>query len=105
MSTTPGQIGPYSLARVRVAGGDETLRFEAWLLCDGQPIAVVSNGGDGGCHMYRPLDREGWSAIRRFEEYATSWGEEQTPAVRFEPNDAVVYALIDAWWDGQPIYV
>ena len=35
MSTAPGRIGPYSLAQVRLAGGDETPLFEARLLCDG----------------------------------------------------------------------
>lgn len=104
MTATPGQIGPYRVEQVRIAGGDETLMFEAALLCDGAPIAIVSNSGIGGCHSYRPLDQDGWAAIRAFEEYATEWGERQTPAVRFEPNDAIVYDLIDDWWDGQPIY-
>jgi hypothetical protein len=102
--TAPGQIGPYALAQVRIAGGDETLMFEARLLCDGQPIAVVSNSGTGGCHTYRPLEAGGWAAIRSFEEYATEWGRQQQPAIRFEPNDALVFGLLEQWWGGQPIY-
>lgn len=78
-----------------VAGGDETLMLEALVLCDGQPIAVVSNASTGGCHLYRPLEAGGWAAIRAFEEYATEWGRQQTPAVRFEPHDQIVYDLID----------
>lgn len=94
-STAPGRIGPYALADVRVAGGDETPMFEALLLCDGQPVAVVSNSGEGGCHTYRPLETGVWAAIRQFEEWATAWGKEQVPAVRFEPNDQIVYELLE----------
>ena len=35
MTATPRQIGPVSLQSVRIAGGDESLMFEAVLLCDG----------------------------------------------------------------------
>ncbi len=103
MSGTQGRIGPHSLAAVRIAGGDETIRFEARLLRDGQPVAVVSNSGTGGCHAYRPLDLDGWAAFREFERYATAWGETHVPPVRFESNDRIVHELIDAWWGGQPV--
>ena len=40
------------LKNLRVAGGDETTRFEASLYIDGKKAATVSNAGEGGSHQY-----------------------------------------------------
>lgn len=39
--------GSYARRRVREAGDQEALRFEATLTCPGRGVAVVSNGGEG----------------------------------------------------------
>jgi hypothetical protein len=42
-----------TLAKVKMAGGEETPRFEAVLLWHGAPVALVSNDGNGGaCRVY-----------------------------------------------------
>lgn len=71
MTATPRPIGPASLQSAWIAGGNESLMFEAVLLCDGAPVAIVSNSGTGGCHSYRPLDRDGRAVISALERYAT----------------------------------
>ena len=103
MSATPGQIGPYSLAQVRVAGGDETVRFQADLLCDGALIAIVSNEGTGGANMLRPTREAGGGVVRAFEEYAEGWNRGSRYA-GIEDYSRLVDALLEAWAESQPIY-
>jgi hypothetical protein len=100
MSTS--SIGGYSVTEVRTAGGDETWRFEARLLLDGQVIAVVSNGGEGGCHSYRPTDPSPRAARAAFERFATAC---RGPDGGFEDGDALIYRLLERWFDAQPIEV
>jgi len=90
---------PWSIGRFREAGGDETPRFEADLLRDGVRVAVVSNGGTGGCHRYVPAVEGGWRAVREFEAYGESWGA--ALGIPWEPHDLLIYELIDAWFDRQ----
>jgi hypothetical protein len=40
------------LKKLKIAGGDETLRFTTELYLDRTKIAIVSNGGTGGGHQY-----------------------------------------------------
>jgi hypothetical protein len=40
------------LKNLKIAGGEETTRFEASLYIDGKKAATVSNGGEGGSHRY-----------------------------------------------------
>lgn len=46
-------LGGYRLTKLKVAGGDETTRFEATLVKDGRVVGTVSNDGNGGCNAYR----------------------------------------------------
>lgn len=99
------QVGPYRLERVMVAGGEESLMFEATIVdTSGRSIAVVSNSGTGGCDRFRPADL-GYDGVREFLTYADHWGAER--GVTFEPADTLVSELLDAWADEQesePIY-
>ncbi len=93
---------PYTLRRVRFAGGWETPRFEAHLLRDGVHVATVANGGTGSCHDYHPTLAGGWRAVREFEAYGEAWGAPL--GIRHEPHDALIYELLEHWWSTQPIY-
>lgn len=42
----------WTLAKVKMAGGEETPRFEAMLVVDGVEVAHVSNGGTGGANRF-----------------------------------------------------
>jgi len=55
---------------LREAGGEETSRFEATLVREGVDVALVSNGGTGGSHLYRWIDGVEQD---RFEQAATEW--------------------------------
>lgn len=97
--TAPGQIGPYRLDRVMIAGGDESLMFEATIVdAAGEAVSVVSNSGTGGCDTHRPATR-GWAGLREFLAYADRWGAER--GIAFEPADSLVSGLLAAWADGQ----
>lgn len=97
--TTPGQIGPYRLAQVLIAGGDESVMFEATVVdAAGEAVAVVSNSGHGGCDTHRPGVR-GYEGVREFLAYADVWGGEH--GVTFEPADTLVSTLLEQWADGQ----
>jgi hypothetical protein len=72
-TVTARPYGGYALTKVSRAGGDETPRFEAVLCRVGQPVAHVSNGGEGGAHRWSPVDEDGWEAIDGFHQYAAAW--------------------------------
>ncbi|NTW39977.1 MAG: hypothetical protein HGA44_08805 [Cellulomonadaceae bacterium] len=84
----------YALTKVRTAGGDETLRFEAVLVRDGRPVAHVSNGGEGGPHRWSPVDAGGWSAIDRFNGYARAWNAGSELA-GIEDGDQLINRLLE----------
>lgn len=53
--SAPNQIGPYRLERVMIAGGEESVMFEATIVdAAGRSVVVVSNEGHGGCDTHRP---------------------------------------------------
>lgn len=90
----PAPYAGYSLTKVRTAGGAETLRFEAVLCLDGQPIAHVANGGEGRSHRWSPLDAGGWAAIDAFNDYAALWNAGAEFA-GIEDPDRLVNRLLD----------
>ena len=71
--SAPSQVGPYWLEHVRIAGGDESVMFEATIVdAGGQAVAVVSNSCTGGCDTHRPADL-GYDRVRTFLAYADHW--------------------------------
>ncbi len=91
--TTPAPYGGYNLTKVRRAGGNETERFEGVLTLDGQPVAHVSNGGEGGSHRWSPLAPDGWRAIDAFRTFAAAWNA-GTELAGFEDGDQLVDRLL-----------
>ncbi|NTW38572.1 MAG: hypothetical protein HGA44_01595 [Cellulomonadaceae bacterium] len=100
MQSTPHPTAPtpphngYALTKVRRAGGDETQRFDAVLTLDGQPVAHVSNGGEGGCNRWSPIDLDGWGAIDEFNRYAMAWNSTGEFA-GIEDGDQLVNRLLE----------
>jgi len=84
-----------TLTKIKLAGGDETPRFEATLCWNGKPVAAVSNGGTGGaCRVW-------WAApARRIEDVVVTYRdtilavlrEASREAKRLEP---ALYAHLD----------
>lgn len=84
--------GGYRLAKVREAGGDETVRFEATLTHRGRPIAIVANGGTGGGHDWAPLG-DSWDDVRAFWNYAVAWNA-GTELAGIEDSDQLINRLL-----------
>lgn len=93
-TTTPAPYGGFALSSVRRAGGAETPRFEAVLTRDGQPVAHVSNGGEGGAHRYQPLDAGGWAGGEAFNTFAAVWNAGSAYA-GIEDGDQLVNRLLE----------
>jgi hypothetical protein len=89
----PAPYGGYSLTKVRRAGGNETERFAGVLTLDGQPIAHVSNGGEGGPHRWSPIATDGWADIDAFNAYATVWNRGSELA-GIEDDDQLIDRLL-----------
>lgn len=91
----PAPYGGYRLTKVRRAGGQETVRFEAVLTHHGVPLAHVTNGGEGGSHRYDPTaPTGGWEAIRTFEQYAAVWNA-RSDLAGYEDHDQLVNRLLE----------
>jgi hypothetical protein len=67
------------IKNLKLAGGEETPRFEASLYIDGKKAGIVSNGGNGGCHDIWINEPE---LRKKFYE-------------AFEDVDAEIYKLLD----------
>jgi hypothetical protein len=86
----------YSLVKIRLAGGEETPRFEATVvkhLDTGATItglAFVSNGGMGGCCHWH------WCNKGAEEEFA-AFIKAKYPDEKFEPEDTWAYGQLDAF--------
>lgn len=76
------------LKNVKLAGGEETPRFEATLYIDGTRAAHVSNGGTGASCRWFWYEK---ALEAPFKAFATAAHPEDT----FEQEDAVVYGLLD----------
>lgn len=81
----------FSLKGLKLAGGEETRRFETKLLLDGVTVAVVSNGGTGGC------DEIHWTCFgneqKNVEALADEW-DKLVDGFGNETIDALVEELI-----------
>lgn len=79
----------YGLTAIKLAGGEETPRFEAKITCEGKIVGVVSNGGTGGsCSYWFAGGAAGYNALR-------DWAATHHPA-DFEATDRWVYSQLDA---------
>lgn len=81
----------YEVRGFKLAGGDETPRFEASLYRDGKRIGTVHNEGCGGPHGYYFDSREEREA---FFAWTKAWGLKS--GNDFEPEDAWVYEQLEA---------
>ena len=87
MSNTTKSLGGYSLVSFKEAGGEETVRFEAYIALNGKKVMHVSNGGTGGCHRYGPVGpfktdaaaTKGYADFRQaevaLEAFAAEWNK------------------------------
>lgn len=103
----PGRpYGGYALTRLREAGDEETLRFEAYLTKDGRKVAHVSNDGHGGAHRYGLTGRrsavndpararaEHRADLEEFEAFAATWNA-GTEFAGIEDGDQFVNHLVE----------
>lgn len=86
-------IMSYELKAIKMAGGEETPRFEAKIHLDGKEVGTVYNEGCGGPHGYSFI--EGREAEARFLTFAEKWGKENDET--FESEDVWVYKKIEDW--------
>ncbi len=97
MNPTFEPYGGYALTNLHQAGGEETLRFEAFVTLHGRKVLHVSNGGVGGSHRYQPVTYD-WAGFRAtlatFEGYAVGWNAGSEFA-GYEDADQLVNRLID----------
>jgi len=82
-----GIVDAYTLKSYKEAGGDETIRFEAKLCKNGKVIAIVSNGGCGGCNDYHPTNKATWTDIQEFNEAVKQWAIHYEDTNPFEPEN------------------
>jgi hypothetical protein len=76
----------YALTAIKLAGGEETPRFEARITLDGKNVGCVLNDGRGGCCRYSWNGSEG----NKFE----AWIAANHPA-GVEAEDHWVYAKLN----------
>ncbi|PHJ64959.1 hypothetical protein VF04_04015 [Nostoc linckia z7] len=79
------------LKAIKIAGGEETVRFEAKLYINSKFAATVSNGGTGGCHDWYWQSRE-WEALyNQHIEYLDKQGKFK---FNFEQGDELIDEII-----------
>lgn len=90
------------LRNVKRAGGEETPRFEAVMYIKDRPVAIVSNGGTGGCSVFHwtpPFTRQ-WAKEKLYPvavKLATRRHPEFKEAFR-NPEEALDTLVMDALW-------
>ena len=87
-TATATKTEEFQIKGLKTAGGDETLRFEVSLYFRSKRVAIVSNGGTGGCHSWSWLDKE---AKQSFDQHIKTL----TFEFDFEQDDRFLDALID----------
>lgn len=96
-NTNAAAYGGYTVTNLREAGGEETLRFDAFLCLHGTKILYVYNAGTGGSHVYQPVN-EDWAGFRgveaAFEAYAAEWNE-GTEFGGIEDGDQLINRLVE----------
>jgi hypothetical protein len=83
-----GIMDAYELKSYKEAGGEETVRFEAKLCYNGKQIAIVSNGGFGGCNAYHPTKGATWHHIEAYYEAVKQWAIHYGDENPFEPESS-----------------
>ena len=89
-----GYMTPYSLKAYKDAGGEETIRFEAKLCKDGKVIAIVSNGGYGGCNDYHAT-KGNQDALAQYFIDVDKWAKFYGDKEPFEPEDKWIAWYMD----------
>lgn len=106
--TLPGRL---ELKNIKLAGGDETPRFEASLCLDGKRVAIASNDGRGGeCEVqWLTGPRVGLETRKVAEAIAEQFQQERhpdmTPEMRryMDPMDTFCFAALSAHEDAKHI--
>jgi uncharacterized protein YxeA len=80
-----GIMNGYELKCYKEAGGEETVRFEAKLYKDGIYIALVSNGGYGGCNEYSHVTTH--EDVAKYYEDVKQWAIHYGDEDPFEPEN------------------
>lgn len=87
---------PYALTTVRAhLTHDGGVAFDATLLLDGKPFALVSQDGRGGCDLLRPLAPGDRARIDAYRAYAHELLEPE--GVVYEPEDLLTAMLLERW--------
>lgn len=84
----------YELKAVKMAGGDETPRFEAKIYKDGKQIATVYNEGCGGCNGYIFQGGRNCPEETAFHAFAQNWCKDNNHETS-EPDDMWVFDGLD----------
>ena len=83
----------YELKAIKMAGGDETPRFEANITLDGKKIGIAYNEGCGVCNFYQFINNADGEKFFAF-------CKEQSTEKEDDANDAAeswTYAELDKW--------
>lgn len=96
-----GIMDAYELKSYKEAGGEETVRFEAKLYKNGKQIAIVSNGGHGGCNDYYPVGSANRKTIDKFHQDATKWSNYYGEEKPFEAENYWIDWVTEAKPTGQ----
>jgi len=104
----PGRL---ELKSIRLAGGDETPRFEAALYLDGKRVAIASNDGRGGECEVQWLNGPRCDGAARTvaegiaEQYQDERHPDMTPEMRryIDPMDTFCFAALSAHEDAKHI--
>lgn len=85
----------FSLKSIKMAGGDETPRFEAKIVReDGKVAAIVHNEGCGGCDFYRYTDA---SLEAEFLAFIAEWNAKQPEPWDNEAEDMWCAEQLDVY--------
>ncbi len=79
---------------LRIAGGEETLRFELILYVDGKRSAIVSNEGTGGSHRWIWLDANSGETQKRFNAHIQELSDSGHFEFPFEQADQLIDKMI-----------
>lgn len=86
-------MNTYGLKAIKMAGGEETPRFEAKITENGTVIGGTSNDGNGGCNRYW-FDNGTWAnPPKAFDDFIKKWAIENKET--FEVMDSWVYDKLD----------
>ena len=87
------KMNTYGLKAIKMAGGEETPRFEAKITENGKVIGVASNDGGGGCKRYWFENGTWHKPPKAFDAFIKQWAIDHKET--FEVMDAWVYEKLD----------